>query len=390
MVLRDLGSDEADGAAGGSGGTRRASRSERDQEMEEDLDEDDEIVKKIMAETKKERTHPPEIKTDDFVVDLCFHPVSDLLAIGTMSGDIILYKYTSDENTIVNTFEVHTKACRDIEFNSDGSTLYSVSKDKSIQLTDTETGKLKRFYDEAHESALYSMHVMDENLIATGDEDGTLKVWDMRTKEKTALFSVKCVEDFISSILTNEAKKFIVMTSGDGYLTSINMSSRKMYVQSEPYEEELTTMGLFRSESKLVVGSSKGKLYTFNWGDFGLHTDMFPGPKSSINAMIPVTDRIAVVGGEEGIIRAMHVVPGKNLGIVGQHSLGVETMDICNTGEFIASSSYDNDIRFWNIKYFEDFDDIKYTEKHHKNKELRHNLPSSKYSNAGDFFADLA
>lgn len=52
---------------------------------------------------------------------------------------------------------------------------------------------------------------------------------------------------------------------------------RKLYVQSEPYDEELTCMGLFRRESKLVVGSSKGRMYTFNWDEFGLHSNMFPG-----------------------------------------------------------------------------------------------------------------
>jgi WD repeat-containing protein 55 len=106
--------------------------------------------------------------------------------------------------------------------------------------------------------------------------------------------------------------------------------------------------------------------------------------------MIPITDRIAITGGEEGILRAMHLVPGRILGTVGQHSLAVEAMDISSNGELIASSSHDNDIRFWNIKFFEDFDDIKYNEKSNKKRALKHNLPSSKEANRGDFFADLA
>lgn len=36
-------------------------------------------------------------------------------------------------------------------------------------------------------------------------------------------------------------------------------------------------MGLFRRESKLVVGSSKGRMYSFNWDEFGIHSNMFPG-----------------------------------------------------------------------------------------------------------------
>lgn len=223
-----------------------------------------------------------------------------------------------------------------------------------------------------------------------GDEDGVLKLWDIRDRDRKAIFELKEVDDYISSILTNSAQKLLLITSGDGYLTAINIGARKLYVQSEPYEEELTCMGLFRNESKLVVGSSKGRFYHYNWDQFGLHSNMFPGPKSPLSLMVPVTDRIAITGGEEGILRAMHMVPGRNLGVVGQHSLGVEAMDICNTGEFVASSSHDNDIKFWNIKYFEDFDDTKYKEKHNKIKDQRHNLPSSKVGNAGDFFADLA
>lgn len=113
------------------------------------------------------------------------------------------------------------------------------------------------------------------------------------------------------------------------------------------------------------------------------------GPKSHLSLLLPITERIAIVAGEEGILRAMHVVPGRNLGVVGQHSLGVEAMDICTTGEFVASSSHDNDIKFWNIKYFEDFDDIKYNEKQNARRDQSHNLPSSKHTNPGDFFADL-
>ena len=51
----------------------------------------------------------------------------------------------------MNTLEVHTKACRDIEFSKDGNILFSSSKDKSIMLSDVNTGKLKHFYENAHE-----------------------------------------------------------------------------------------------------------------------------------------------------------------------------------------------------------------------------------------------
>lgn len=355
----------------------------------EPVDDEEGIVQRIVAETKKERTHPPDIQTEDFVMDISFHPISDLLAVGLITGDVVLYKYSLTENTLVSTYETHTKACRDVEFSDDGDILFSASKDKGIVLTDMSTGKMIRFYDDAHEAPIYCLRTIDENLFATGDEDGHLKVWDRRNKDPLPIFSLKEVDDYISCILTNDEKKYLLMTSGDGFLTTVNMRARKLYVQSEQYDEELTSMGLFRDGQKLVAGSSKGKLYSFNWDHFGYHCDAFPAFKSGINALVPVSERMAIMGCEDGILRAANTVAGKRLGVVGQHSMAVETMDISNTAEFVASSSHDNDIRFWNIKYFEEFDEG-VGEKIIVNKERTVNLPSSKFAGSADFFSGLA
>lgn len=134
----------------------------------EGMDDEDEVIKAIIANTKTTRSHPPDIVTEEFVVDISFHPQEDILAVGTLGGDVLVYKYSNEENTLLTTLEMHTKAIRDIEFNQDGSTLYSASKDKSIVLSDVHTGKLKRFYDEAHTAPVYRMNVINENLFASG------------------------------------------------------------------------------------------------------------------------------------------------------------------------------------------------------------------------------
>lgn len=59
-----------------------------------------------------------------------------------------------------------------------------------------------------------------------GDEDGMVKLWDRREKEDQPIFSLKEVDDYISCILTNNAKKTLLITSGDGYLTAINIGAR--------------------------------------------------------------------------------------------------------------------------------------------------------------------
>lgn len=377
---------------GSAAGTSSTSSNRVERRVIDDYDpndEDDEVVKKIITELKKPRQKPPNIDTEDYPTDLSFHPDQNILAVATVTGDVLIYRYSNEENKLLYTHEVHSKAVRDIEFSKDGRDLISASRDKSIVISDFETGKFKRMWEKAHDEPVYSLTVVDENLIASGDDDGTVKLWDSRIQGSEPVFSLKEVEDYITSITTNSQKRLLLCTSGDGMMTTFNIASKKMYVQSEPYEEELTCAGVFRNESKVVAGSSKGNFYTFNWGEFGYHNDGFSGPSTPISMMIPITERIAITAGEEGVIRAMHLFPGRILGVVGQHSLAVETMDISNDGELIATSSHDNDIRFWNIKYFEDFDGIQYNAKTNKGA-VTNNLPSSLRKNRAEFFSDLA
>lgn len=159
-------------------------------------------------------------------------------------------------------------------------------------------------------------------------------------------------------------------------------------MQSEEYDEELTCLGVFKEETKLLTASSKGKMFLFNWNEFGLHSDEYPALKIAINSLIPITENIVVTACEDGNLRATHLFPHKHLGIVGQHPMSVEHVDICKDGKLIASCGHNDDIKFWNISYFEDFEAVNHKRKHNKRYMQKH-LPSSQVKNITDFFSDL-
>ncbi|XP_014612590.1 PREDICTED: WD repeat-containing protein 55 homolog [Polistes canadensis] len=352
-------------------------------------EEEDETVKAIIRSKQLHRSHPPTITLEDFIVDICFHPQNDMIAVANILGDVMLYKYTNEETELVSSIELHLKACRDIEFDHDGKILFSTAKDLSIMMTDVETEKLVRLYENAHEQPVYTMSILGEHTFATGDDDGVVKLWDIRQKGNTPVFSIKQMEDYVSAMITNRDNKYLVCASGDGSLTTFNIPAKKLHIQSEEYEEELLCLGLFKSETKILSATSKGKMYVFNWGEFGLHSDEFPSlTKKALNCMIPITENIVITGGEDGILRATSLFPHHNLGVVGQHNFPIEALDINRDGTLIASSSHNNDIKFWNVEYLETLNTSERI-KGGKQKQMKHNLPSSKVDNASDFFADL-
>jgi len=368
----------------------------------EPVDEEDELIKSIKAaREKKERNSPPDIKTTDMTTDLSFHPEEDLVAIGSIGGDLSIFRYSNEGNELKKKLKISTKCLRGIEFDESGGSLLTVSKDKTFRILDTETWTVKTKYLKCHDSALYSVACIDPHTAVTGDEDGFVKMWDTRTSDSNSIMTFKRFEEYVSSFVTIDSKT-LVAASGEGTIQSFDLRMRKPDIQSEVYDGELNCMGTVRGGDKLVVGSGTGKLYLFNKGQYGLHSDQFPGHPDGVNSLVPITDNVVITGCEDGHIRAVHLFPHRFLGVVGHHEdeFPVEKMDVNTTGEVVASASHDNRVKFWNVGYLEEMDYEK-TKKptvlpksaiRSKSKKLslaretEHQLPSSGRSNKAEFF----
>ena len=131
---------------------------------------------------------------------LSFHPGegTHLLAAGLISGKIQLVNYdalaqssasaSASEGSklyrkLWNT-RPSSKSCRGVSFTQDGASIASISKDKSLFLVDTETGKIRTAWTDAHDAAPSRVLPIDPNLLATGDDDGVVSLWDPRKTGK--------------------------------------------------------------------------------------------------------------------------------------------------------------------------------------------------------------
>lgn len=160
--------------------------------------------------------------------------------------------------------------------------------------------------------------------------------------------------------------------------------------------------GLIRQDTKVLAGLGNGNMYIFDWKAFGYHSDAFGDHPSAINCMLPITENIVLTGCDDGKIRAVHLFPHRFLGVVGHHRFPIERLDISTCGHYVASTSHDGRVRFWNISYFDDPEAASgllqsTTKKSVRNKKrsmrkerLGFQLPSSKRRNKSDFFAGLA
>jgi len=165
-------------------------------------------------------------------------------------------------------------------------------------------------------------------LLATGDDDGVVKLWDPRQQDCIRTYTQHF--DYISDFLWLDDKKQVVTTSGDGTLSVLDVRAKKSVpvAQSEDQEDELLSIVAIKGAAKIVVGTQLGMLSVFNrssgWGDC---VDRIPGHPLSVDALCTLpsdlpgvdTQSTILTGSSDGLVRAVNILPTKLHGVVVDH-----------------------------------------------------------------------
>ncbi|XP_057711595.1 WD repeat-containing protein 55 [Corythoichthys intestinalis] len=293
---------------------------------------------------------PQDIHLEAVANTVAVHPSRDMLVCGDVDGDVYAFSYscTEGENRELWSSGHHLKSCRQVRFSQDGEKLFSVSRDKAVHVLDVERGRLVTRIRGAHGVPINSLLLVDSNIVATGDDGGTLKLWDMR--KGTAFMDLKHHDDYISDIAVDEAKKILLTTSGDGTMGVFNIKRRRFELLSEYQSGDLTSVTLMKRGKKVVCGSCEGTIYIFNWNGFGATSDRFALRAESVDCMVPINDNILCAASMDGYIRAINILPNRVIGCIGQH-VGEPVEELAKSWDsrFLVSCAHDQRIKFWDI-----------------------------------------
>lgn len=332
-----------------------------------------------------ERAVPKDILLEAIIEDVCFHPNKEVIACGDIDGQVGLHSYsTSEENHVLMILKHHKKACRAVHFSPTGDRLFTASKDKSLQMVDVSQGTVAQSINKAHSAGLYSLLPVDENIVVTGDDDGYLKVWDMRYQR--AVMEEHQNEEFISDMVLVQGQRLLLATSGDGTLTAFDIRKHKMKMQSELFDSELLSLALIKNGDKVVCGTGDGTLNIFNYGEWSNFSDRFPGHPVSVDCIVPLSDDIICTGSFDGNIRVVHILPNRFMGVIGQHEeFPVESLTLTDDRSLLASCSHDQRIKFWDVSNLPQ----KSVNPHKKAKKSNVKKKIGTNKSRGSFFADM-
>lgn len=293
---------------------------------------------------------PKSLKFREPVIDIAFNPNTNVVASSLITGHVFIHRYSVEGNQRAQRHKVHKKSCRSVCFSGDGNTLYTASKDRSWQAMDMETGKEVFRISEAHNKPINLVKYVNERIVATGDEAGGVKLWDVR-KQKPA-FSFNEHVDYISDMTFYGEKRHLLATSGDGCLSVYDVRKAKPFQVSANQDDELLSVAVMRGGKKVIVGETDGVLGIFSYGQFGDVSDRFPGHPQSIDTICKLTEDLCVTGSSDGLLRIVQLFPHKLVGVAGDHSsLPAEKVVLSYDQQWLASCSHDHSVHFWDIGY---------------------------------------
>ncbi|KCV71817.1 hypothetical protein H696_01235 [Fonticula alba] len=296
---------------------------------------------------------PESLSFNRHIMEILFHPTHDIIAAGLVNGRVEIHKYASDgsENQQLHALNHHRRAsCRALLFSDDGRFLFTGSTDRTLQAVDVESGQVMLRQAQAHREPINLLHRINDHMIVSGCDGGTVNFWDLRSR--TVVSSLEVASDFISDAVFNETHSTLVTTSGDGTLSAIDTSQRKLIATSSQMDDELLSIQMVRDGRRLAVGTQSGVINIWDWGLWGDHIDRFPGHPESVDTMVPVTSNLLLTGSSDGLIRVVSVHPNKLLGVVGSHEdFPIERLRVDRHGSLLASASHDQTIRFWGVDF---------------------------------------
>jgi hypothetical protein len=109
----------------------------------------------------------------------------------------------------------------------------------------------------------------------------------------------------------------LLSCSNDGHLGVLDLRKGELYAMSDNFEEDLTSMVICKYGKKVLSSTAEGVINILTWDWFGDCNDRIIGHPNSIDTMIKYDEDTVITGSEDGLIRAVSVLPNKIVAILG-------------------------------------------------------------------------
>lgn len=196
--------------------------------------------------------------------------------------------------------------------------------------------------------AISSANAKQGQLVASGNSDGTISVWNLA--EGKLIATLRGHEKPVNAVVISPDGKMLVSGSDDNSIKIWNMSSWEEVRSLTGHALAVSALAIAPDGQTLVSGSwdKTIKIWDLSTGEL---RSTIAGHSALVSALTISPDgRILASGSQDKTIRLWDLQTGKPLGILRGHGLSVLSIAISADGQTLASGSGDGTIGIWNLR----------------------------------------
>ncbi|MGJ6965620.1 NB-ARC domain-containing protein [Streptosporangium sp. G11] len=279
---------------------------------------------------------------EHIVADVAWHPSRPILSSASYDRTVrVWHALTGDP---LATLTDHANWVRSVRFADDGTLLVSASLDGTVRLWDTGDWRCVRVLGEGLDEAYWNLAVSDE-LVAAGDYDGDIRVWERATGTPRNL-GLGHSERVRSVAFTPVGDRLI--SSGDDRLVRIwDVAAGRLLRRLEGHQRDVNSIALLGAGPLAVSGGADQSLRIWDI-DTGACQTSLEGQEQPINSVACSPTGIIATGGMDALIRLWDR-DGRCLRILAGHGAKVGPLAFNGDGTRLASCGDDRTVRVWDV-----------------------------------------
>lgn len=286
--------------------------------------------------------------TFEIILSVAFSPVDDLLAAGTASGEIRLWKIS--DGSPITIYRGHTDFVWSIAFSSDGTQLVSGSEDKTVRIWNVKSGRLIHTLRD-HAACIRAVAFSpDCSLVATAGADNFVRLWVAETGQP---YGVPFEHPHWIKALAFSPDGRLLATGGDSQYVHIwdlstNLLARTL--ESDASRVRALSFSCNSSQVRLVTGGDDSMVRVWDTKS-GVLLHKMSGHTSWIRSLACSADgQFIVSGGDDRTARVWDLSSGTLKRTFSEHTNWIWCVAVGPDSRTVATSGDDQTARLWDIQ----------------------------------------
>ena len=283
---------------------------------------------------------------------LLFSPDNSILISGGGSNDAHMRFWSVDTGEHLEKIRAQNTAILTMAIDSSSKVLVSGGEDAKIHIWDWQSGEYRASLLQ-HRSSVTSLRIApDGKTLVSGAADG-IKVWDLTTLPYSPLYELADYGDSTNEIAINPNGYLLASGDDDGKVKFWNLRSAKFISEFTPHKARISGLA-FAQNGKVLITASYDRTIKIWDLESGQLIKELKGHTGAIRAIaLHPDENILATGGNDGII-LWNLQQDRILVRLRENSSWIQSLAFSPNGQYLASGGFDLTVRIWEDSLFEE------------------------------------